>query len=74
MFSVRLCLPGIPHLSHNPLRRWNLMVAHPRPLIDVFAAMPDFRQSRGKRHALSAIFATEGFPAWAESFPGLTLP
>ncbi len=50
------------------------MVAHPRPLIDVFAAMPDFRQSRGKRHALSAIFATEGFPAWAESFPGLTLP
>jgi len=33
------------------------MVAHPRPLIDVFAAIPDFRQSRGKRHALSAIFA-----------------
>jgi predicted transposase YbfD/YdcC len=33
------------------------MVAHPRPLIDVFAAIPDFRQSRGKRHSLSAIFA-----------------
>src|SRR2546428_2580711 len=33
------------------------MVAHPRPLIEVFAAIPDFRQSRGKRHALSAIFA-----------------
>ena len=33
------------------------MVAHPRPLVEVFAAIPDFRQSRGKRHALSAIFA-----------------
>src|SRR5262250_2249513 len=33
------------------------MVAHPRPLIDVFAAIPDFRQARGKRHALGAIFA-----------------
>ncbi len=33
------------------------MIAHPRPLIDVFAAMPDFRQSRGKRHPLTAIFA-----------------
>jgi len=21
VFSVRLCLPGIPHLHHNPLRR-----------------------------------------------------
>jgi hypothetical protein len=33
------------------------MVAHPRPLSDVFAAIPDFRQSRGKRHALSALCA-----------------
>ncbi len=33
------------------------MVAHPRPLIDVFAAIPDFRQSRGTRHALSALCA-----------------
>jgi predicted transposase YbfD/YdcC len=33
------------------------MVAHPCPLIDVFAAIPDFRQARGKRHSLSAIFA-----------------
>src|SRR3954469_19289537 len=33
------------------------MVAHPRPLIEVFAAIPDFRQSRGKCQALSAIFA-----------------
>ncbi|HEY5867619.1 MAG TPA: ISAs1 family transposase [Candidatus Tectomicrobia bacterium] len=33
------------------------MVAHPRPLVEVFVAIPDFRQSRGKRHALSAIFA-----------------
>jgi predicted transposase YbfD/YdcC len=33
------------------------MVAPPRPLVEVFAAIPDLRQSRGKRHALSAIFA-----------------
>jgi hypothetical protein len=33
------------------------MIAHPRPLIDVFAAIPDFRQPRGKRHPLTAIFA-----------------
>ena len=33
------------------------MIAHPRPLIEVFAAMPDFRKSRGKRHPLAAIFA-----------------
>jgi predicted transposase YbfD/YdcC len=33
------------------------MGAHPRPLVEVCAAIPDFRKSRGKRHALSAIFA-----------------
>ena len=33
------------------------MIAHPRPLIDVFAAIPDFRKPRGKRHPLTAIFA-----------------
>jgi len=33
------------------------MIAHPRPLIEVFAAIPDFRKPRGKRHPLSAIFA-----------------
>jgi predicted transposase YbfD/YdcC len=33
------------------------MVAYPCPLVEVFAAIPDFRQSRGKRHALSAILA-----------------
>ncbi|HEY5869377.1 MAG TPA: ISAs1 family transposase [Candidatus Tectomicrobia bacterium] len=33
------------------------MIPHPRPLIEVFAAMPDFRKSRGKRHPLAAIFA-----------------
>jgi len=32
-------------------------LAHPRPLIEVFAALPDFRQPRGKRHPLTAIFA-----------------
>jgi predicted transposase YbfD/YdcC len=44
-------------MPHNPLRKWNLMIAHPRPLIEVFAALPDFRQPRGKRHPLTAIFA-----------------
>lgn len=33
------------------------MIAHPRPLIEVFAEMPDFRHNRGKRHALTAILA-----------------
>jgi len=33
------------------------MIAHPRPLIEVFAAIPDFRKPRGKRHSLPAIFA-----------------
>ena len=57
MFEVGRCLPGIPHVSHNPRQRWSLMRAHPRPLIAVFAAMPDFRKPRGKRHPLAAIFA-----------------
>ncbi len=33
------------------------MVAHPRPLIEVLAEMPDFRHNRGKRHTLTAILA-----------------
>jgi predicted transposase YbfD/YdcC len=33
------------------------MIAQPRPLIEVFADIPDFRQPRGKRHPLSAILA-----------------
>ena len=33
------------------------MIAHPRPRIEVFAAMPDCRQPRGKRHPLAAVFA-----------------
>jgi predicted transposase YbfD/YdcC len=33
------------------------MITHPRPLIEVFAAIPDFRKPRGKRHPLAAIFA-----------------
>ena len=33
------------------------MIAHPRPLIQVFAMIPDFRKPRGKRHPLAAIFA-----------------
>ena len=33
------------------------MIAHPRPLIEVFALLSDFRKPRGKRHPLAAIFA-----------------
>ena len=57
MFEVELCLPGIPHVRHNPHQRWSLMIAHPRPLIEVFAMIPDLRKPRGKRHPLAAIFA-----------------
>jgi hypothetical protein len=57
VFEVGLCLLGIPPMSHNPLPRWSLMIAHPRPRIDVCAAMPDCRQPRGKRHPLAAVFA-----------------
>ena len=46
-----------PHIRHNPDQRWSLMIAHPRPLIEVFAMIPDFRRPRGKRHPLAAIFA-----------------
>ena len=31
------------------------MIAQPHRLIEVFSDIPDFRQSRGKRHPLSAI-------------------
>src|SRR5438094_1098723 len=44
-------------MAYNPLPRWSLMITHPRPLIEVFAAMPDFRKPRGNRHLLTAIFA-----------------
>lgn len=33
------------------------MVAYTRPLIEVLAEIPDFRHSRGKRHALTAMLA-----------------
>src|SRR5215831_15266596 len=33
------------------------MITYPRPLIEVFAMLPDFRKPRGKRHPLGAIFA-----------------
>jgi predicted transposase YbfD/YdcC len=57
VFEVGLCFPGIPHVSHNPRQRWSLMIAHSRPLIEVFAMIPDFRKPRGKRHPLAAIVA-----------------
>ena len=31
------------------------MIAQPHRLIEVFSDIPDFRQSRGKRHPLSAL-------------------
>jgi predicted transposase YbfD/YdcC len=33
------------------------MIAQPRPLIEVFADIPDFRKSKGKRHPLPAILS-----------------
>jgi predicted transposase YbfD/YdcC len=33
------------------------MIAQPQPLIEVFAALPDFRGCRGKRHALPALLS-----------------
>ena len=33
------------------------MIAHPRPLIEVFSDIADFRKPRGKRHPFSAILA-----------------
>ena len=42
MFQVRLCLAGLPHMAYNPLHRWSRMIAHPRPLIEVFAAYLPF--------------------------------
>jgi predicted transposase YbfD/YdcC len=57
VFQVRFCLPGTSHMHHNPRRRWSLLIAHPRPLIDVCAAIPDLRKPRGKHHPLSAICA-----------------
>ena len=33
------------------------MIAQPRPLIEVFSDIADFRKSRGKRHPLSAMLA-----------------
>jgi predicted transposase YbfD/YdcC len=33
------------------------MIAHPRPLIEVFVVIPDFRKPRDKRHPFAAVFA-----------------
>jgi predicted transposase YbfD/YdcC len=44
-------------MNQNPSLRWTLMIAQPQPLIEVFAAIPDFRRCRGKRHPLPAILS-----------------
>jgi len=33
------------------------MITQPQPLLEVFATIPDFRRSRGKRHPLPAILS-----------------
>ncbi|MEE8302546.1 MAG: transposase family protein, partial [Candidatus Tectomicrobia bacterium] len=33
------------------------MIPQPRPLIEVFADIPDFRHEKGKRHPLCAILS-----------------
>jgi predicted transposase YbfD/YdcC len=50
-------LPGTPRMNQNPLPRWVIMIAQPRPLIEVLAEIPDVRSRRGKRHPLSAMLA-----------------
>jgi predicted transposase YbfD/YdcC len=44
-------------MNQNPLPRWVIMIAQPRPLIEVLAEIPDMRSRRGKRHPLSAMLA-----------------
>ena len=57
LFHVGPCFPGTPHMNQNPFRRWTSMIAQSRPLIEVFAEIPDFRRQRGKRHPLPAILS-----------------
>ena len=33
------------------------MIAQPRPLMEIFADIPDFRNSKGKHHPLAAILS-----------------
>src|SRR5262245_3699225 len=40
------------------------MLAHPRPLIAVFAMLPDCRKPRGKRYPFAAIFALACCAMW----------
>jgi predicted transposase YbfD/YdcC len=56
-FSPRgLASPARPH-DPKPFPKDCLMIPQSRPLIEVFADIPDFRQSKGKRHPLSAILS-----------------
>lgn len=41
----------------NSLIKVIAMIAQPRPLIEVFADISDFRKPRGKRHPLPAILS-----------------
>jgi hypothetical protein len=51
------CLYGTPRMNQNPAPRWVIMIAQPRPLLEVLAEIPDLRSRRGKRHPLSAMLA-----------------
>jgi hypothetical protein len=41
----------------KPFTKADLMIPYARPLIEVFADIPDFRKASGKRHPLSSILA-----------------
>ena len=51
------CLAGTPPMNQHPLTRSVIMIPQPRPLLEVFADLPDFRHAKGKRPPRWAILA-----------------